>query len=249
MEWGWRLGGPNNTANSAESSSGLDILSRLVTGRGNTPSYGMAAGGHGDGTVDGGGGVVNPTDPAQTGALPDPNAGPIQYQNQSSHPWLTNQGQQNPNIWMGGGGYSGQGGGDVGRDSGFPFAQWNTAAQAGITPNFGGATGPTNSGGGGGGGGYSASTLNGQKIIYNDRNKTWSLQDPKTKAWEDGIATGDIYGRLTGDLRNANPEWYYGQSASAANDSRQYELIRQTNQYGQMAGGSNQTSRYPTYGM
>lgn len=230
LGWGWSLTSGGITATPASSSgSGMDILSQLVTGKNNNPNPGFAT------TQATGGGGQQQTDPnfdQPGGSKLDPTNNPPSNQ---------------PEIGATTGGPGGDmvGGGDVG-GAGMPWYRLLAGANAiGFTPNLGQTSTAQSYGGGGGGGGGAAS----QKIIYNDRNHTWSMQDPASKKWEDGIATKDIYGRLTGALKDANPEWYYGQSASSADDSRQYELNRQTGQYAQNMGATNQTLRYPTYGI
>jgi hypothetical protein len=123
-----------------------------------------------------------------------------------------------------------------------------TYANTGLAPNFSGNA-PIFKGGGGGGGGGGGASANGQKAVFDARTKTWSLYDPTSKKWTDGIGQNDIYSQLTGTLKDESPEWWWGDTARSAVNQEEYQNLRYANQYQSTQQGNRQQTRYSTYGL
>lgn len=239
LDWNWQLGSGNSSSNNnsagSPSTSGLDILAQLLGNGGGNQNYsgtydntdptGGGMGNQGSGSTYDGSRLGGGNQPA--GTLPD--------------------GQQvGADIWQGGNNFNN---GEPNPGLYNQFYNWNANYNAtGFAPDLSpGNTPSVRSGGGGGGGG--ASGANGQKVVFDARSKTWSLYDPKTKKWQDGIGQNNIYAMLTGTLHDENPEWWWGQTADSAVQGRLAEVNSQTSQYGQQQAGGRQQYRYPTFGL
>lgn len=250
MDWNWSLGSGNNSNNNSASSpstSGLDILAQLLGNGGGRQDY---SGGYNSPGSTGTTSNFLTTSTSDNETSPGNPASGVNPGGQATQPYQqtlnADGGPSSPPPGPGRWHWDNVGKRWVSDD----YSQDGTGRvltpeerQAAIDADHRRASDTAARAGGGG------TDLNGQKVVFDARTKTWSLYDPNTKKWTDGIGQNDIYAMLTGTLHDENPEWWWGQTADSAVQGRLAEVNSQTSQYGQQQAGGRQQYRYPTFGL
>jgi hypothetical protein len=246
LDWNWSLGsGSGGGGNVVQSdTSGAAILAALLGGGSNNNASTQSVDGTADNNVTDGGGSTT----FQNGSNSSNTSSGTTNQSMTDalRTGIQNGNNDNSDIWMGGSNGQTE---LPGEGLWNKFSQWaNTYANTGLAPNFSGNA-PIFKGGGGGGGGGGGASANGQKAVFDARTKTWSLYDPTSKKWTDGIGQNDIYSQLTGTLKDESPEWWWGDTARSAVNQEEYQNLRYANQYQSTQQGNRQQTRYSTYGL
>lgn len=69
----------------------------------------------------------------------------------------------------------------------------------------------------------------GSNAVYDPTTHTWSVYGVGgSKTWTSGINTADLQSKLSQQLKDQYPDWYWGQSATEQDQNKEYNDMRMT---------------------